>query len=206
MTVWVRLRFLANRPNWTSHPLFWAVSLGLDENDSTKQNLDVYRSEFEAFFLQATDIYYKAESDAFVSANSVIDYMKKAETRLKEEEDRIELYLHASTRPKVSERSFHADALSPSPLTVVSLQLIGVCENVLVRAHQQLLWDEFQSLLDAEKSDGTWCASERVVGISQSCPCRSIPNVHTSLSCSRRSGPATGNVRGPCEAERSCFY
>lgn len=77
------------------------VSLGLDENDSTKQNLDVYRSEFELPFLQATEIYYKAESDAFVATNSVIDYMKKAETRLKEEEDRIELYLHASTRPKV---------------------------------------------------------------------------------------------------------
>lgn len=35
-------------------------------------------------------------------------------------------------------------------------QLIGVCENVLVRGHQQLLWDEFQSLLDTEKADGAY--------------------------------------------------
>ena len=78
------------------------VSLGLDESDSTKQNLEVYRADFEAIFLQATELYYKAESDAFVAENSVVDYMKKAETRLKEEEDRIELYLHPSTRVKVS--------------------------------------------------------------------------------------------------------
>lgn len=77
------------------------VSLGLDESDSTKQNLEVYRADFESIFLQATELYYKAESDTFVTENSVVDYMKKAETRLKEEEDRIELYLHPSTRPKV---------------------------------------------------------------------------------------------------------
>ena len=82
--------------------LFHPVSLGLDESDSTKQNLEVYRADFEAIFLQATELYYKAESDAFVAENSVVDYMKKAETRLKEEEDRIELYLHPSTRVKVS--------------------------------------------------------------------------------------------------------
>jgi cullin 1 len=77
------------------------VSLGLDELDTTKQNLEVYRADFETLFLQATELYYKAESDNYVTENSVVDYMKKAETRLKEEEDRIELYLHPSTRPKV---------------------------------------------------------------------------------------------------------
>ncbi|PWN92025.1 putative SCF complex member Cullin 1 [Acaromyces ingoldii] len=107
------------------------VSLGLDENESTKQNLDVYRGEFEKHFLQATQVYYSQESDAFVAENSVVDYMKKAETRLKEEEDRVELYLHQSTRAK----------------------LIGACETVLVRGHAPMLWDEFQTLLDADKKE-----------------------------------------------------
>ncbi|UZJ57324.1 hypothetical protein CBS101457_006644 [Exobasidium rhododendri] len=106
------------------------VSLGLDESDTTKQNLEVYRADFEKLFLQATELYYKAESDAFVVENSVVDYMKKAETRLKEEEDRIELYLHPSTRVK----------------------LIGACETVLVRGHRHLFWEEFQALLDADKA------------------------------------------------------
>ena len=107
------------------------VSLGLDEADTNRQNLDVYRHEFEKPFLEATEQYYLTESDAFVVQNSATDYMKKAEARLKEEEDRVELYLHASTRTK----------------------LIACCDNVLVRRHSSLLWDEFQTLLDQDKGD-----------------------------------------------------
>lgn len=138
------------------------VSLGLDESDSTKQNLEVYRADFESIFLQATELYYKAESDTFVTENSVVDYMKKAETRLKEEEDRIELYLHPSTRPKVCrkkerEREREAVLLKYADLTIsLCLQLIGTCETVLVRGHSQLLWDEFQALLDADKAVGKY--------------------------------------------------
>lgn len=108
------------------------VSLGLDEHDSTQQNVDLYKVEFEAAFIEATELYYRTESDAFVAANSVTDYMKKAETRLKEEDDRVEMYLHPSTRQR----------------------LIKKCENVLITAHVQLLWEEFDHLLEAEKGDG----------------------------------------------------
>lgn len=107
------------------------VSLGLDESDTNRQNLDVYRQEFEKPFIEATEIYYITESDAFVSQNAATDYMKKAETRLKEEEDRVELYLHASTRTK----------------------LVPTCDNVLVRRHSAMLWDEFQELLDSDQAD-----------------------------------------------------
>ncbi|EST06314.1 Cullin protein, neddylation domain protein [Kalmanozyma brasiliensis GHG001] len=107
------------------------VSLGLDETDTNRQNLGVYRHEFEKPFIDATEVYYTAESDAFVSQNTATDYMKKAETRLKEEEDRVELYLHASTRGK----------------------LVPTCDNVLVRRHSTMLWDEFQQLLDQEQGD-----------------------------------------------------
>lgn len=79
-----------------------AVSLGLDEADVQRQVLDVYHEYFQIPFLQATEKYYKAESAAFVSSNSVSDYMRKAEDRLQEEMDRINLYLHDSTRKDVS--------------------------------------------------------------------------------------------------------
>lgn len=107
------------------------VSLGVDENDTTQQNVDVYKREFEVAFLDVTERYYKTESAAFVTANSVTDYMRKAETRLKEEEDRVEMYLHPSTRAK----------------------LIQKCETVLIREHAQLLWDEFENLLVEQKGD-----------------------------------------------------
>lgn len=55
--------------------------------------------------------------------------MKKAEDRLQEEGDRINLYLHDSTRRELKEK----------------------CELVLIQAHQELLWEEFQSLLDADR-------------------------------------------------------
>ncbi|KAN0060623.1 ubiquitin ligase (cullin) of SCF [Thecaphora frezii] len=107
------------------------VSLGLDEADTNRLNLEVYKQEFEKPFLEATELFYKAESDSFVAQNSVTDYMKKAEARLKEEEDRVELYLHNTTKAK----------------------LISCCDNTLVRRHATILWDEFQSLLERDQAD-----------------------------------------------------
>lgn len=53
------------------------VSLGLDENDSSKSTLEVYRKYFETPFLEATTKYYQLESKQFVAENSVVEYMKK---------------------------------------------------------------------------------------------------------------------------------
>ena len=64
--------------------------------------LDVYLNSFQIPFLNATKQYYQAESEAFVANNSVSDYMKKAEDRLQDEADRVNLYLHDSTRKEVS--------------------------------------------------------------------------------------------------------
>lgn len=80
--------------------------MGLDETDTNRQNLDVYREAFEKPFLAATEVYYKAESQQFIGDNSVTEYMRKAETRLTEEENRVDMYLHASTRKNVSPLSF----------------------------------------------------------------------------------------------------
>ncbi|KAL7417955.1 Cullin-domain-containing protein [Mrakia frigida] len=107
------------------------VSLGLDISDTNRQNLDVYKEHFEAAFIESTRSYYKAESEAFVAANSVSDYLKKAQERLKEEETRVDRYLHGDTRKL----------------------LISTCEDVLIRSHSELLWEEFQNLLDYDKSE-----------------------------------------------------
>lgn len=78
------------------------VALGLDEADASRQNLEVYRQQFHGHFISATKAYYEAESAAFTAANSVSDYMKKAEARLQEEADRVNLYLHDDSRKDVS--------------------------------------------------------------------------------------------------------
>jgi len=107
------------------------VSLGLDETDPNKACLDVYKEHFEGPFIEATELYYRQESESFLAANSVSDYLKKAEERLREEEDRVERYLNTQTR-KI---------------------LISRCEQVLIRAHSQLMWDSFQTLLDFDKDE-----------------------------------------------------
>lgn len=56
---------------------FILVALGLDSKDTTKSNFSVYREYFETPFIDATEVYYKTESEKFISENSVPDYMKK---------------------------------------------------------------------------------------------------------------------------------
>lgn len=107
------------------------VSLGLDEADSTKSTLDVYRYHFERPFLEATTKYYENESKQFVAENSVVEYMKKAEHRLDEEKGRVGLYLHP-------------DIMNP---------LMKACLGVLVTGHSPLLRDEFQVLLDNDRQE-----------------------------------------------------
>ncbi|MCJ1404293.1 hypothetical protein MMC11_007518 [Xylographa trunciseda] len=107
------------------------VSLGLDETDSTKSTLDVYRYYFERPFLAATNAFYEQESKQFVAENSVVEYMKKADARLDQEKERVGMYLHP-------------DIMNP---------LMKTCLEVLVTAHSILLRDEFQVLLDNDRQD-----------------------------------------------------
>ncbi|PSN70631.1 cullin-2 [Corynespora cassiicola Philippines] len=107
------------------------VSLGLDESDSSKSTLDVYKEYFEKPFLEATAEYYTNESKQFLAENSVVEYMKKAEARLDEEKERVPLYL----------------------LNEIMTPLMRTCETALIQAHSAALREEFQVLLDHDKQD-----------------------------------------------------
>ncbi|KAG7442123.1 Cullin-domain-containing protein [Guyanagaster necrorhizus] len=80
------------------------VSLGLDNTDLNKECLEVYKEHFEPPFILATEQYYKKESEAFLAENTISDYLKKAEERLREEEDRVERYLHTKTRKELIQK------------------------------------------------------------------------------------------------------
>ena len=75
--------------------------LGLDENDTSRKTLEIYKKYFEEPFLQATKTFYSTESERFLASHSVVDYMKKAEQWLREEEARVEMYLDESTMKPV---------------------------------------------------------------------------------------------------------
>ncbi|KAI5284871.1 hypothetical protein KEM54_001005 [Ascosphaera aggregata] len=107
------------------------VSLGLDQNDTSKTTLEIYQTYFSVPFVSATRVYYENEARQFVAENSIVEYMKKAEARLDEEQARINLYLHPD----------------------ITKSLMQATEEVLVAQQSNLLRDEFQPLLDAERQD-----------------------------------------------------
>ncbi|PNP52245.1 hypothetical protein THARTR1_07454 [Trichoderma harzianum] len=107
------------------------VSLGLDEADPSKSTLDVYRYHFERPFLAATKEFYQAESKQFVAENPVVEYMKKAESRLAEEEERVNMYLHQD----------------------IALPLKRCCNQALIADHSLSLREEFQVLLDNDREE-----------------------------------------------------
>ncbi|VDN02502.1 unnamed protein product [Thelazia callipaeda] len=119
------------------------VELGVNENDSNigsvmstsvahvdrLPKLRVYRDHFEKRFIIETETYFANEAAEFIATNSVTDYMKKVENRLKEEKERCNLYLHESTQ----------DLLAKT------------LEKVLITKQLDLFQCEFGNLLECNK-------------------------------------------------------
>jgi cullin 3 len=61
----------------------------------------VYQHDFERHFLQETEAFYRDESLKYLSENTCLDYIEKAEMRLQEERDRVAHYLHRTTDLKL---------------------------------------------------------------------------------------------------------
>lgn len=103
--------------------------MGQGESTPDKVNLDVYNGKFQEPFLNATAAYYQHESTNFLATQSVVDYMIRAEARLNEESNRVDLFLHSTTKKPLLQR----------------------CEDVLIKAHKEALEAEFQGLIDADR-------------------------------------------------------
>jgi cullin 1 len=94
-----------------------AVSVAENKPDKSKY-LQIYESKFLVDYLKETSRFYAVESATFIEQNAVTEYLKKAETRLDEENMRCEKYLHESSAKKIK----------------------SACEMVLIESH--LVWGE----------------------------------------------------------------
>ncbi|KAK0623690.1 Cullin repeat-like-containing domain protein, partial [Immersiella caudata] len=104
------------------------VSLRYDESNLYVRTPDFYQHYFKQPFLRATIRFYQDESKQFLSDYGVIQYMKKAETRLDEEEERIRTYLPAA----------------------ITIPLETATKETLIAWHAHILRAQFQDLLDNE--------------------------------------------------------
>ena len=61
----------------------------------------VYESEFEKKHLETSAAFYRAESQAYIVSNTVSDYMKRVELRMREESERVSVYMDGQSESKI---------------------------------------------------------------------------------------------------------
>uniref|UniRef100_A0A1I7ZVI1 CULLIN_2 domain-containing protein n=1 Tax=Steinernema glaseri TaxID=37863 RepID=A0A1I7ZVI1_9BILA len=96
-----------------------------------QNRLKVYRDRFENKLIAETTDYYRSEAEAFIQSNTLTEYMKKVEQRLKEEDERCDRYLHQYTKK----------------------HLARVLENVLIRKRLDRFQAEFSGLLELKRDE-----------------------------------------------------
>ncbi|KAM9962638.1 hypothetical protein ACTFIR_005554 [Dictyostelium discoideum] len=99
--------------------------------DSVDKDRTLYLIEYEASYLENTRQFYTRESVAFIASSGISSYMKKAETRIDEEEQRSQKYLNSSSHDKMR-RLLH---------------------SILIEKHKELLQSECINYLKDEKLD-----------------------------------------------------
>ena len=61
----------------------------------------VYEEEFEEYFIKETVDFYQIESQRYISSCDAPEFLRKVETRLQQEKDRVAMYLDEQTEPKL---------------------------------------------------------------------------------------------------------
>ena len=108
----------------------WTVNLSSDVEDKLK----IYRENFEKAYLNAAEEFYKQNAHEYLSKNGVQNYMRYADQKLKEEEDRARRYLETgygcqSVAAVSIFLSLSSSLLSLSLSLSVSLSLSLLCQK-----------------------------------------------------------------------------
>ncbi len=163
-------------------------------------NMDLYERDFEAHLLNQTRLYCAQQAASWFAEDSCPEYMTKAEASLAAEEERVDKYLHASTKPKL--------------LGVVEEELLAKYERQLIEKEASgcaaLLYDDkvwsytyptctractllYVSIMHTitHPSINCACSSQPLHQIAPSTPPTSIPTPPTALHTHRSSHSVT---------------
>ena len=111
-----------NRPNTINGP---------QNRENRERTLEIFKKYFENKFIEDTRTFYKVEAQQFLLNHSIIEYLKKVETRLNEERNRVDRYLDPST-------------IDP---------LMKACDDVLIAEYLDRFRGEFDNLLENNQVD-----------------------------------------------------
>eukprot|EP00055_Hartaetosiga_balthica_P006552 m.20735 g.20735 ORF g.20735 m.20735 type:complete len:771 (+) comp5280_c0_seq1:227-2539(+) len=119
------------------------VAMGLDDREHEHSNvpglpfephtnLNLYVKYFERPLIFSTKEYYEKEVSKFRASNvSIADYAKQALERVEQEEDRLERYMHVSSKEKLNQ----------------------VCHSVMIQSQLKLFHNEIEPLLADNKEE-----------------------------------------------------
>lgn len=66
-----------------------------------EDKLAIYKENFEKAYVESTEAFYKLKAAQYLEANGVQNYMRYAESKLREEEQRANKYLEPCSIPLV---------------------------------------------------------------------------------------------------------
>ncbi|XP_074660838.1 cullin-5-like isoform X2 [Tubulanus polymorphus] len=101
------------------------VNLCSDPEDKLK----IYRENFESKYLEATEAFYRSKAPQYLAENGVQNYMKYADLKLKEEEQRAQRYLE--TRKGCSSVSALIDCCVNVLVTAFKDQILAECAEMI---------------------------------------------------------------------------
>ena len=62
---------------------------------NSEDKLNIYMENFEKAYIESTEAFYKLKAPQYLESNGVQNYMRYAETKLREEEQRANKYLES---------------------------------------------------------------------------------------------------------------
>ncbi|ORX96190.1 Cullin-domain-containing protein [Basidiobolus meristosporus CBS 931.73] len=114
------------------------IDMLLDLADDGNSLLTVYQVDFESKFLESSTQFYRVEGQTLIGTCDSPEYLKKAEKRLTEEEQRSQHYLYSGTEPKI--RSIiEKEMLENHIKTIIEMENSGLVAMLMNNKNEDIL-------------------------------------------------------------------